>query len=410
MLHGMNTYPDDFAELLAPMPVETFLTEYYGRKPVHIAHGDKPRPDILSWEQFNRALEVRRYWTEPRLRLVMGNKPALTQHYVEKTDTLDGPMMLANPDKVKAFLGLGASLVANQIDGVSPEVHSVARTLQAMFGATVAANVYCSFQNVQAFQTHYDLHDVFAVQTEGEKIWRVYEARADSPTRGLPDGDATSQYLNATRGQLLFEIKMRPGDVLYLPRGQYHDALATSDASLHVTFSVSPLTGLKLFDILKEEVEQESAFRQYMPDARERDGAALREHLDGLAARIAEFARSPAFFEEVRNAQRALGARPADYALPARPEPLFYAATGERAQMMRRDDGYVLRTARGEVPVGGAHKAASWILGQNFFSTLTLEAGFAYLTAGEIKALLDTMTRANLIAQTQPQGVPRRTA
>ncbi|TGY85043.1 hypothetical protein E5163_16910, partial [Marinicauda algicola] len=91
----MSEYETRFAELLAPMPVETFLTEDYGRKPVHIARGDAPRPDILSWDQFNRALEVRRYWTEPRLRLVMGNKPALSQHYVEKTETLDGPMMLA---------------------------------------------------------------------------------------------------------------------------------------------------------------------------------------------------------------------------------------------------------------------------------------------------------------------------
>lgn len=410
MLSLMSTPQDAFADLLAPMPVDTFLTEYYGRKPAHIVRGDHKRPDILSWEQFNRALEIKRYWTEPRLRLVMGNKPALAQHYLEKTDTLDGPMMLANPDKVKAFLGLGASLVANQIDGVSPEVHSVARTLQTVLGASVAANVYCSFQNVQAFQTHYDLHDVFAIQTEGEKIWRVYEARADAPTRALPDGDATSQYLNTTRGRLLFEIKMRPGDVLYLPRGQYHDALATSEASLHVTFSITPLTGLKLFDILKEETEQESAFRQYLPDARERGGDALRDHLEGLAARLAELARSPAFFDEVRNAQRALASPPAEYALPRTPDPLFFAATGERAQLIRRDTGYVLNTARGEIPVGGAHKAATWILRQNFFSTLTLQAGFPYLPSGEIETLLDQMAGANLIAQTRPEGVPRRTA
>lgn len=406
----MSEYETRFAELLAPMPVETFLTEYYGRKPVHIARGDAPRPDILSWDQFNRALEVRRYWTEPRLRLVMGNKPALSQHYLEKTETLDGPMMLANPDKVKAFLGLGASLVANQIDGVSTEAHAVSRTLQAMLGASVSANVYCSFQNVQAFQTHYDLHDVLAFQTEGEKIWRVYEARADAPVRPLPDGDATSQYLNATRGRVLFEVKMRPGDVLYLPRGQYHDALATSDASLHVTFSISPLTGLKLFDLLKEEAEQESLFRQYLPDARERGGAALREHLEAAAARLAELARSPAFFEEVRNAQRALAARPADYALPRRPDPVFYAATGERAQLVRRDSGYVLVTGRGEVDVGGAHKAAAWILRQNFFSTLTLEAGFPYLPADELQSLIDTLAGAGLIAETRPEGVPRRSA
>ena len=53
--------------------------------------------------------------------------------------------------------------------------------LEREFAARVAANVYCSFKGVQAFQTHFDLHDVFAVQAEGEKCWRVYEARADTP-------------------------------------------------------------------------------------------------------------------------------------------------------------------------------------------------------------------------------------
>ena len=53
--------------------------------------------------------------------------------------------------------------------------------LEREFAARVAANVYCSFQGVQAFQTHFDLHDVFAFQAEGEKTWRVYEARADTP-------------------------------------------------------------------------------------------------------------------------------------------------------------------------------------------------------------------------------------
>lgn len=58
--------------------------------------------------------------------------------------------------------------------------------LAAQFGARSFANVYCSFRGVQAFQTHFDLHDVFAVQAEGEKTWRIYEARADAPVAPVP--------------------------------------------------------------------------------------------------------------------------------------------------------------------------------------------------------------------------------
>ena len=44
---------------------------------------------------------------------------------------------------------------------------------------------------------------------------------------------------------------MKPGDILYLPRGQYHDALTGDRASLHVTFGVAPATGLALFKLLE---------------------------------------------------------------------------------------------------------------------------------------------------------------
>ncbi len=151
------------------------------------------------------------------------------------------------------------------------------------FGAKTLANIYCSFKGVQAFQTHYDLHDVFAFQAEGEKTWRVYEARADAPTTPIPPGDEAEQWIIESRGKVLFEAHMKPGDMLYLPRGQYHDALTGSQASLHV-ISVSRRHGAPLFKLLETAVTRESAFRAYVPDAR--DQAALRERLAALAERV----------------------------------------------------------------------------------------------------------------------------
>src|SRR5690606_37301228 len=126
----------------------------------------------------------------------------------------------ASPAKVKALMDLGASLIANHLHRVCPEVGAVVAMLEREFAARAFANVYCSFKGVQAFQTHYDLHDVFAVQAEGVKTWRVYESRADTPVTPLPPGDEVERWLTESRGKLLFEAEMKPGDVLYLPRGQ----------------------------------------------------------------------------------------------------------------------------------------------------------------------------------------------
>lgn len=398
-----------FADLIAPFAEADFLARYHGKAPVHIRREGAVTAPLLGWDAFNSALATGRYWTAERLRLIMGSRFAMAQHYCDEKDTLEGKVMLANPGKVRAFLGMGASLVANQIEAVAPDVRRHARALQRRFGASVAANVYCSFGGVQAFETHYDLHDVFAVQTEGEKVWRIWEGRADTPIRGLPDGEATSRYLQATRGKLLFEAHMKPGDVLYLPRGQYHDALASTAASLHVTFSVSPLRGLDLIDLLAEEAEGESLFRAYIPDARS-DREAVRTRLVQMAERVSELMQSQAFIDAVAARQAAFETPPDDYALPARPDPAYYAPTGEPAQLERRDSGHVVRTRAGEIPLGRAARAAGWILQQPFFTDIALGAAHPELGKDGADELIGQLLKAGIIAQTRPEGLPPRRA
>ena len=249
-------------------------------------------------------LGITPYWNEDTLKVYFKSRAALRENYCDTADLRAGTQAPADPAKVKALLGLGASLIANHVHRVCPEVDAVVHMLEREFAARVVANVYCSFQGVQAFQTHFDLHDVFAVQAEGEKTWRVYEARADTPVSPLPPGDEIEKWLTASRGRLLFEADMKPGDILYLPRGQYHDALTGAQASLHVTFGVSPATGLALFKLLESAVTQESAFRAYLPDARnaaelERTARAARgscqdrDHLARLCDRRAEPSARP---------------------------------------------------------------------------------------------------------------------
>ena len=130
---------------------------------------------------------------------------------------------------------------------------------------------------------------------------------------------------------------MKPGDILYLPRGQYHDALTGAQASLHITFGVSPATGLALFKLLESAASQESAFRAYLPDAR--NEAALRERLGKLAERVRAMITSPAFAIDVLNHQRGLASasrQPTTCPRSSRPPGI---RSRDRAQVVRRDSG-----------------------------------------------------------------------
>ena len=251
---------------------------------------------------------------------------------------------------------------------------------------------------MQAFQTHFDLHDVFAVQMEGEKTWRIYEARADAPIAPVPPGDEGEQFLTATRGRVLAEVVMRPGDVLYLPRGQYHDALTGAQASLHVTFGVAPLTGLALFKLLEKVLATESGFRAYLPDAR--DPQALAARLAQLGSRVRELMSSPAFAIDVLNGQRDLAGVPAAYHLPTQAPPAWYSLA-KRARVLRRDNGFAIVHDGGEIPIGATWPTVEWMLSQRMFALEDALARQAGVDRQELHADLERLLQAGILVETE---------
>ena len=93
--------------------------------------------------------------------------------------------------------------------------------------------------------------------------------------------------IDAARGPLAMEVRMRPGDVLYLPRGVYHDALAEDGASLHVSFSAAPHSGQRVMQLLEAAAMRDPDFRAYLPDWRAEGGATLASHLTALGEKLA---------------------------------------------------------------------------------------------------------------------------
>ncbi len=386
-----------FADFIAPFDPVEFKAKYYGKKPLHIRANGRALDNPLPWPRFNEILGISPYWNEETLKVFYKSRLALRENYCDVSDVADGGKAPADPRKVKALLGFGASLVANHIHRVSPEVAAISRLLQREFGASAGANVYCSFKHIQAFSTHFDLHDVFAYQAEGEKLWHVYEARADNPIAPVPPGDEAEKWLIDSRGKLLFEVVMKPGDILYLPRGQYHDAVTGDDASLHVTYWVKPPNGLSLFKLLETAATSESAFRAYLPDAN--DAAALKEHLGQLSRHIDRLISSPSFAIDVLNHQRSFRSAPANFELPALKRPQFYS-TAKRGRVARKPEGFVAVIDRSEVPLGATGSAVAWLLQQRMFSFDDLLARHPFIEEGEIRGVLQQFVKMGVIVET----------
>ena len=369
-------------ELLHPITPDRFFAEFHGRKLLHIPAADgATKRSLLDWDGFNALLNQSSIWTAQTLKLVRDTVAIAPDQYCRHVQTQSGPVLRPDPAKVAVFLATGASLIAGDTQELTPRLADASSMLGRAFAAAVGVNLYCSFKGVRAFGTHYDLHDVFALQVEGEKVWRLYENRADAPVDFPPDTPETRRWLEQSRGRLITEVRMRPGDVLYLPRGWYHDALAQDGASLHVTFSVSPLYGRILFSLLEQAAMQDPAFRAYMPPPDKDGGRALQTHIADLGQRLARLTALPAFRDEVAMAQERLVLRPARFALPQTQTLTAYRPTG----------------LQGPAFAGPAAHALHWALSQPDFALEELIAQFDFVAEADIRAAVDQAEKAGVL-------------
>mmetsp|Transcript_14893 Transcript_14893/g.32175 ORF Transcript_14893/g.32175 Transcript_14893/m.32175 type:complete len:831 (-) Transcript_14893:147-2639(-) len=104
-------------------------------------------------------------------------------------------------------------------------IHSMLSLLESEFGCMVGSNAYLTPLHSQGFAPHYDDVDVFILQLEGYKRWRVYAPMNKQET--LPrvsSRDYTEKEVEESMGEEVLDVVLVPGDVLYLPRGWIHQA------------------------------------------------------------------------------------------------------------------------------------------------------------------------------------------
>ena len=172
---------NSFDRLLHPVARERFFADYYHRKWLHIPGPPDKFAAVMSWEVLNRMLGMA-IWGSRSLQLMMNRQRVPPGAYCQSTvDRNRNQVIQPVASKVIDLVCHGASLLLNEIETLHSGVLEVVQTLEATFGAKSSANLYCSWKEHQAFDSHYDRHDVYAFHIFGEKRWRIYEGRADNP-------------------------------------------------------------------------------------------------------------------------------------------------------------------------------------------------------------------------------------
>jgi hypothetical protein len=153
-------------------------------------------------------------------------------------------------DKLLHLFAGGSTIVLQALHRLWPPLTAFAQQLAADLGHPVQVNAYVTPPQSQGFDDHYDVHDVFVLQVDGEKRWRVHEPVHESPLRDQPWTDHRAAVEAAARTEPVIDALLRPGDCLYLPRGYLHAATALGGVSTHLTFGVHTWTRHHLADEL----------------------------------------------------------------------------------------------------------------------------------------------------------------
>ena len=161
----------------------------------------------------------------------------------------------------------GGSLIVNRVDKLWPPIGRLCAALRRRLHHAFAV-LYLTPRGSQAVRVHTDDQDVFVLQLAGSKVWRVYDAPQPLPYEDEQLGK-DAPYDRARLGTPTLAATLRPGSLLYLPRGMLHEARAGDDGgSLHVTITVqtSDMTwGGFVADALRAVHRRHLDFRRALP-------------------------------------------------------------------------------------------------------------------------------------------------
>jgi ribosomal protein L16 Arg81 hydroxylase len=209
----------DFAQHL--LRNADFKSNYVTKKFWHSHLTEDKVREIFSWEHLNASLSCNRI-TNDRFRMStehehdLVNKRAfrpVRDRFGRSTDYLV-------VSELHKLMREGVTAVPEAINELSPNVGDLTERLGGALGAQSTANAYISFGDTSGFGAHNDDHDVIVIQIDGRKKWRFF-------TSGIGLGKATvSELKTPTESDLGDELIISAGDIMFIPKGMWHDVVA----------------------------------------------------------------------------------------------------------------------------------------------------------------------------------------
>ncbi len=388
-----------FADIIAPITTEEFFRDYFGKKFLHIPGAADKFKNVMTWDILTDLLNMSSIWSSSSLMLSKDRNLVTPEEYcVPDVDRSGNNIMLPKTDLVMEKLHEGATLVCNDLDALNPGLRGIAGALEKAFNGKSQANLYCSSRQRQAFQTHFDTHDVFAMHMEGEKVWRVFSGLEDHPIRH-PASMKTEVKQMQDRGETYDEIALKPGDFLYLPRGLYHDALSSTEGCIHIAFGVTGYIGMDVLSTMGAALVHNSKIRENLPRLSE-GRAAIKAHITKIAEEITKTITSDNFINATMNHMENFHFERGGFDLPLKAEEIHYQTTSDNFSVAFINGHSVLKNDKQGIPIP-PHLVAeiTWIVHTTKFNRNDFTEYFHNLGIEVLDKMLTDLQNMKVIKQ-----------
>ncbi len=382
-----------FQNLLFPITPEDFFKTHLGRKPLHITGAPEKLAGLFDWVDLNRIINTANIWNANTFKLVLDNEQVPANTYMAQG--------FLDVKTVSDYIAKGASVVLSGMETYCEGSAALAASLQAAIGGYSQCNLYCSFKQHPGFLPHFDLMDVFVFQIDGEKDWTIYETQFENPMLkpGCHQMSFTREQHAENKGAIEKQVTMKPGDVLYIPKGKYHAAVASSDFSLHLTYGIEPPRALHFIESIVDALYLDADFRQEMPHY---DNAEAYDRLiDQLADKLHERMTSEAAKHQIRDDHRKLSLQNvARFHLPHEGIGRNFRVRLLGSHLKRRGKNWQLLVGNKTMEIASENAPlVEWVLESDLFKYSELLAAFPEQPPNHCETLLKLLQEIGLITE-----------
>lgn len=213
-----------FDRIIAPVVLAEFLSEYFEQRTLLVSRNRRDYYESILSIPLLECFLGEHSVKHDQVSVIDADRDISSTEYVGS----NGRISL---DRLYNLFAGGSTIVLHHMQDSLLGLANLCRGAEQVFNCRFQTNVYFSPPGGQGFKPHYDTHDVFVLQIAGSKEWRLYAGTVPLP---LPGEDFDQESFQP--GEVSESFVLEGGDLFYCPRGMPHDARATSEPSLHITF------------------------------------------------------------------------------------------------------------------------------------------------------------------------------